>query len=56
VATVFLPPTLISGLLGINVAGIPGAQHPSYAFWLVCLILVVLAIDSTVIVARIIKE
>jgi zinc transporter len=56
VATVFLPPTLISGLLGINVAGIPGAQHPSYAFWLVCLILVVLAIVSTVIVLRMIKR
>lgn len=56
VATLFLPATFITGLLGINVAGIPGAQHPSYAFWLVCLILVVLAIVSTVIVARIIKE
>ena len=48
-ATVFLPPTFLTGLLGINVMGIPGAQHPSYAFWLVCLILLGLAAVSTAI-------
>lgn len=56
VATLFLPATFITGLLGINVAGIPGAQHPPYAFWLVCLSLVVLAIVSAVIVSRAIKR
>jgi len=31
-AAAFLPLNLLVGLLGSNVAGIPGAQHP-YAFW-----------------------
>ena len=34
VATVFLPLTFITGLLGMNVAGIPD-QHDPYGFWLV---------------------
>lgn len=40
-AAIFLPLSLITGLLGINVGGIPGATAPS-AFWLVCLVLVLL--------------
>ncbi len=35
VATVFLPLSFVTGLLGINVAGIPG-DHDPQAFWLVC--------------------
>ncbi len=35
VAAVFLPLGLITGLLGINVGGIPGAASP-HAFWAVC--------------------
>jgi len=35
VATVFLPLSFLTGLLGINVAGIPGDHNP-WAFWLVC--------------------
>lgn len=38
-AAVFLPLGLITGLLGINVGGIPGADTPS-AFWVVCAMLV----------------
>lgn len=34
VATVFLPLTFISGLLGMNVAGIP-EEHNPYGFWVV---------------------
>lgn len=34
VAAVFLPLGLLTGLLGINVGGMPGAQSP-YAFWFV---------------------
>ena len=34
VATVFLPLTFITGLLGMNVAGIPD-QHNPYGFWMV---------------------
>ncbi len=41
VTTIFLPLGLLTGLLGINVGGIPGADDP-HAFWYVCGILVVL--------------
>lgn len=41
VAAIFLPLGLITGLLGINVAGIPGADQP-LAFWIVVGGLVVL--------------
>lgn len=34
VAVIFLPLSLLTGLLGINVAGIPGANDPA-AFWIV---------------------
>jgi len=39
VAGVFLPLGLLTGLLGINVGGMPG-EHSPLAFWIVCLILV----------------
>ncbi|MCB2116695.1 MAG: zinc transporter ZntB [Rhodobacteraceae bacterium] len=39
VAAIFLPLGLLTGLLGINVGGIPGAGTP-WAFWAVCGILV----------------
>jgi len=42
VAAIFLPLTLLTGLLGINVGGLPGAHSPR-AFWIVCGLLVVLA-------------
>lgn len=41
VAAIFLPLSLLTGLLGINVGGIPGAEHP-LGFALVALVLVVL--------------
>ena len=41
VAAVFLPLGLLTGLLGINVGGIPGTDNP-WAFAIVCVILVVL--------------
>lgn len=37
-AALFLPLGLITGLLGVNVAGIPGTETP-WAFWAVCAIL-----------------
>jgi len=43
VAAIFLPLGLITGLLGINVGGIPGAQW-SYAFLLVTVILILLGL------------
>jgi zinc transporter len=39
VTAVFLPLSLITGLLGINVGGVPGAASP-YPFWVVCLLLI----------------
>jgi zinc transporter len=43
VAAVFLPLGLITGLLGINVGGIPGEKNP-FAFFAVTAILVVIAV------------
>jgi len=42
VAAIFLPLSLLTGLLGMNVEGIPGAHSP-WAFLVVCTILVVVA-------------
>jgi len=42
VAAIFLPLGLVTGLLGINVGGIPGSENPS-AFIAVCVFLVALA-------------
>ena len=38
VTVVFLPPSLLTGLLGINVGGIPGADS-AVAFWSVVALL-----------------
>ncbi|MBB3066854.1 zinc transporter ZntB [Limibacillus halophilus] len=43
VAGIFLPLGLLTGLLGINVAGMPGAETP-WAFWAVCGLLGVLVV------------
>jgi zinc transporter len=43
VAGIFLPLGLITGLLGINVGGIPGTDFP-WAFVIVCVVLVVIAV------------
>jgi len=52
VATVFLPLGFLTGLLGINVAGVPGTHNPE-AFWMVCAILTGLALSAWAIMARI---
>ena len=51
VATIFLPLGLLTGLLGINVGGIPGAETP-WAFLFVCFLLVVIAIFVYIIFKR----
>lgn len=51
VATVFLPLSFLTGLLGINVAGIPGDHNP-LAFWVVCGALCVIAAAWGVVVGR----
>lgn len=43
VAAIFLPLGLITGLLGINVLGIPGSAHP-YGFYFVCATLIAIAV------------
>jgi zinc transporter len=55
VATVFLPLGFLTGLLGINVAGIPGTHDPE-AFWRVCAILTGLALAAWTIMARIYRS
>lgn len=45
VATVFLPLTFITGLLGMNVAGIPEAHDPR-GFWTICILLTIFAAVS----------
>lgn len=42
VATFFLPLTFITGLLGMNVAGIPLSERP-WAFWFVCGLMMIIA-------------
>lgn len=51
VATVFLPLTFISGLLGMNVAGIPDEHNP-WAFWIVSGVCLVLAVVIWVLLQR----
>jgi len=43
VAALFLPLGFVTGLLGVNVAGIPGTEHPG-AFVAVCIMLFLLAL------------
>jgi zinc transporter len=51
VAAIFLPLTFITGLLGINVAGIPDAEDP-YAFWEVLGICGAIALSQLVLFKR----
>ena len=43
VAALFLPLGFVSGLLGVNVVGIPGAEHPG-AVLAVCFMLLLLVL------------
>lgn len=54
IATIFLPLTFITGLLGINVKGIPFADD-SGAFWLVCGILGIIALATIIILVLFIQ-
>lgn len=47
-----LPLGLLTGLLGINVGGMPGVDSP-YAFWAVCALMVSLAILQVLVLRRI---
>ena len=43
VAAIILPLSFITGLLGINVGGIPGVEN-HWSFWIVCLLLAVFGV------------
>jgi len=45
IAGVFLPLTFLTGLLGINVGGIPLAEH-DHGFWIICVLMVVVALGQ----------
>jgi zinc transporter len=45
VTTVFMPLNLLTGLLGMNVGGIPLADHP-WSFWAVCTAAVAIALTT----------
>ncbi|MGX5173544.1 CorA family divalent cation transporter [Aliikangiella sp. IMCC44653] len=47
IAAIFLPLTLLTGMLGINVGGIPGTNHP-WAFAIVCVGTLVLGIFEVI--------
>lgn len=51
IAAIFLPLSLLTSLLGINVNGIPGANHPR-AFLVVCLVLVFLGVVEGLLLYR----
>lgn len=51
VATFFLPLTFVTGLLGMNVAGIPASDAPT-AFWVVCSLMAAIATGQWIIFKR----
>ncbi|MCA8974073.1 MAG: zinc transporter ZntB [Planctomycetes bacterium] len=51
VAAVFLPLGLLTGLLGINVGGMPGIESP-YAFWIVVALLLAIAVGEILFLRR----
>ncbi len=51
VAAVLLPPSLVTGLLGVNVGGMPGVENP-WAFTAVVVLLAVLAVVEVILLRR----
>ena len=51
VAAVMLPPSLIAGLLGINVGGMPGVDSGA-AFWVVVVLIAILAVGEYLVLRR----
>ena len=50
-SALFLPVTFLTGLLGVNLGGIPGAQDPR-AFWIFCGLLAAVVVVLAVIMRR----
>lgn len=55
IATIFLPLTFVTGLLGINVGGIPFAKQAS-GFWVVCGALIMIAGGTTLALALVVRS
>ena len=55
IATIFLPLTFVTGLLGINVGGIPFSKEAS-GFWLVCGVLLVIAGATTLTLGLVVRS
>ncbi|MEP4380494.1 MAG: zinc transporter ZntB [Alphaproteobacteria bacterium] len=51
VAAILLPPSLLTGLLGINVGGLPGVESPA-AFWIVAAAILVLGVFEYVLLRK----
>lgn len=51
VAAILLPPSLLTGLLGINVGGMPGVENP-FAFTIVAILIVVIAVIEVILLRR----
>lgn len=51
ISAVFLPLGFLTGLLGINIGGIPGIDNP-YAFWIACLMMVSVIIAELIVFRR----
>lgn len=51
VATFFLPLTFVTGVLGMNVAGIPASDYPK-AFWVVCGLMLAIAVVQWILFKR----
>lgn len=48
-AAVFLPLGFLTGLFGVNIAGMPGLENPS-AFWILCLAMICLTLGMIVLI------
>ena len=51
ITSVFLPLGFLTGLLGINVGGMPGTDDP-LAFWIVCLLAVIVSVVTLWVLRR----
>ncbi|QPJ61084.1 MAG: zinc transporter ZntB [Candidatus Nitronauta litoralis] len=47
IAAIFIPLSFLTGLLGINVDGIPGSKNDQ-AFWIVCFLLIVICLGQII--------
>ena len=51
ITCIFLPMSFVTGLLGINVGGIPGAESP-YGFLIACLLMVLIGLGQWLLFRR----